>query len=84
LHDQAGVDLSGEGVGSEREIYLKMVGLDEPILAVMAAVKVDPIHGAFGEGDFASYVAGQRNAHNERMLEPFADGGEGAMEVAAG
>jgi hypothetical protein len=28
----------------------------------MAAAQIDPIHGAFGEGDFAGYIAGERNA----------------------
>ena len=30
LHNKAGVDFSGEGVGSEREINLEVIGLEEP------------------------------------------------------
>jgi hypothetical protein len=81
--DEAGVDFSSERVGRERKIHLKMVRLDEPILAVVAAVQIDPIHGAFGKSDFARYVAGKRDADDERMLKPAAEGSESAVEIAA-
>jgi hypothetical protein len=35
---------------------MKMVGFEEPILAVIVAVEVDPLHGAIGKLDLARSV----------------------------
>ena len=60
-----------------------MIGFDEPVFAVIVAVEVDPVHGADGEGDFAGGIAGESEAGDHGMFEALAEGGVGAMKVAA-
>jgi hypothetical protein len=51
---------------------------------MVVAVKIDSLHRAFREHDFVSGIAGQGDAGNQRMFQPLAKRGTGAMEVSAG
>jgi hypothetical protein len=51
---------------------------------VIAAVKIDPVHRAFGERNFASGVTGKRDAGDQGMLEALANGGVGAVTKTFG
>jgi len=79
-----GGDGAGEGGGDEFEIGVEVIGFDEPVFAVIVAVEVDSVHRAHGERDFASCIAGEREASNHGMFEALAKRGVRAMEVATG
>jgi len=52
-------------------------------LTVVAAVKINPLHGPFGQGDFVGDLALQRPASDHGVFEPLAKGGFDAMKIAA-
>ena len=62
---------------------MEMVGLEEPILAMMTSVKINPIHRPFGESDLVGDEAPQGNARDHGVLEALAKRGLGAMKIAA-
>ena len=66
------------------QIHVKMVNFEKPVLPMMAAVEVDPLHRAFGQCDFVRGVAWQRYPGNHRMFKSVAKGSFGAMKIAAG
>lgn len=57
LRGGRGGDGASKGGADEFEVGVEMIRFDEPLFAVIVAVEIDPVHGAFGEGDFAGGVA---------------------------
>lgn len=63
---------------------MKVVGLEEPVCAVMPAMKIDPLHGTFGQRDFMSDEAHQGDTRNHGMLKAVTKRGFAAMKIASG
>ena len=61
-----------------------MIGLQEPVAAVVVAFQRNPVHGAFGELNFPGGVAVEGEPRNHGVLEARADGGFGFVEITAG
>ena len=62
---------------------MKMIGLEEPVFAAIAALQRNPIHGAFGELEFPRGVAAETDARDHGTLEARAHGRSCFVEVAA-
>ena len=78
-----GGDAARKGFRDWLQVDLKMIGLEEPVFAAVAAVQRNPIHGAFGELDFPGGVTAETDARDHRMLEARAHGRSCFAEVAA-
>ena len=79
----SGGDAAREGFGDRLQVDVKMIGLEEPVFAAIAAVQRNPIHGAFGELAFPRGVAAETDARDHGMLEARAHGRSCFVEVAA-
>ncbi len=77
-------DVSGEGLRDRIEIGVEMIGLEEPVFAVDAAVQRNPNHGAFGQGEFLGGVAREAEARDHGMLQAGAERSSRLVKIAAG
>lgn len=79
-----GGNRAGKRAADGLQVDLKMIGLEQPIPPMKPAVKVDLLHGTFGESDFPRSVAGQRNACHHQVLQAFAKSGARAVKITSG
>src|SRR5262249_37333132 len=54
----SGADFSGKRVRDGIELDIEVAGLEKEVFAVFAAAERDPLHRAFGEGNFFCGIAG--------------------------
>jgi hypothetical protein len=72
-----------ERFGELFQCYVEMVGLEEKVFAVAAAVQADPFHGPGSEFNFFGGVSGERDPRNHGMFQARADGSLGLVKVSA-
>jgi hypothetical protein len=63
---------------------MKMIGLENPIAAMIAPVQIDPVQWALGQDDFMGDVALKRDASDDGIRQPFTKSSFRPMKIAAG
>jgi hypothetical protein len=63
---------------------VEMIGLKKPVLPMMTAVEIDPVHRTFGEGNFVGDEAGEGDARNHGVLKALAKCRARAVKKTAG
>ena len=63
---------------------MEMIRLEEPVLAMAAAIQRKPIQRPFGERKFLGGVASEADARNQGVLEPRTKRSLCLVKVAAG
>ena len=63
---------------------MKVIGLQQPVAAVIVALEGHPVRGAFGKLNFLGGVTVEGEASDHGMFEARAEGGSCFVEIAAG
>ena len=64
-----GGDAAREGFRDGLQVDVKMIGLEEPVFAAVAAIERNPIHGTLRELQFLAGIACETDARDYGMFE---------------